>query len=114
MLCLISQKLRLAQWTLALVAFAEPLHYAVGVELLLARLARFLGGVALGVHDVETDRAFLNTGQFLVDVLFPQQNAVDDGVVPVVQLGLEHEGPLAAVFHLESFAELNVNRSENK
>jgi hypothetical protein len=72
LLCLISQKLRLAQWALALVAFAEPFHDTVGVELLLAGLARFLRSMALGVNDVETDGTFLDTGQFLVDVFFPQ------------------------------------------
>ncbi len=70
--------------------------------------------MAFGVDDVETDGALLNSGQFLVDVFFPQQNAVNDGVVPVMELGLEHKCPLATVFHLESFAELNVNWSENK
>lgn len=37
-----SQKLRLAEWTLAFVALSEPFHYAVSVEFLLASLAGFL------------------------------------------------------------------------
>ncbi len=83
-----SQELRLTQGTFALVALAEPLHDTVGVELLLTGLAAFLGQVALGVDDIVADGALLNTAEFLVDVVLPQDDSVNNGVVLVVQLRL--------------------------
>lgn len=56
-----SQKLRLAEWTLALVTLREPFHYAISVEFLLASLAGFLRKLAAAVDYIEANGALLHT-----------------------------------------------------
>jgi hypothetical protein len=55
-----SEELRLAEGTLALIALRKPLHNAVSVELLLARLAALLRQLSAAVYDVEADSALLH------------------------------------------------------
>ena len=56
-----SQKLRLAEWTLALVALRKPFHYAISVEFLLASLAGLLRKLAAAVDNIEANGALFHT-----------------------------------------------------
>jgi hypothetical protein len=53
--------LRLAERTLALVAFRKPFHNAVAMELLATSLASLLWELTTAVDDIEADGAFLNS-----------------------------------------------------
>lgn len=56
-----SQKLRLAEWTLALVALREPFHNAISVELLLASFASLLRKLPTAVNNIEANCALFHT-----------------------------------------------------
>lgn len=103
-----SEELRFAQRTFALVALREPFHYAVSMEFLAASLAALLGELATTVHNVEANRALLNSRQLLVDIVLPEEDAVDDGIVSVVKLALQHKSPSTALLDLQPLPELYV------
>lgn len=58
------------------------------MEFFLASFAGFLWKMPVVVDNVEADRAFLHAREFLINIIFPQKDTVNNGVVSIMKLGL--------------------------
>lgn len=81
------------------------------MELLPAGLASLFGQLAVGAHNIKANSTLLDSSKLLVDILLPQQDPVDDRIVAVMQLALQHESPPAALVQLQSFSKLDADGS---
>jgi len=68
--------------------------------------------VTFRVDNVVTNCALFNTAQLLIDIFFPQNYTIDDGIIFIVELRLQHQRPLGSVFHLEALTKFDMNRCE--
>lgn len=108
-----SQKLWLTQWAFTFVAGRKPLPDTSTVKLLLACLTDHTGQLLRSIHNIVADGTFLNSLKFLIYVLFPQQNSIDNWTILTIKDRSQFNSPFIQLLrNLEFVCEVNLNGAQ--